>query len=653
MTLEYLLLFIAMFLLLLDIYSLSKIKSLKKSYSNNSSFYLFSIFAILTSISFISYLHSFLTDNFILKDVYAYCSTYLAVEFKIYASWASLGGSLLLWTMILTLIILIYRFSNPFIIDRFKIRSYILLNISLVFLSLATILSNPFSSYSFKPIDGLGLNPLLQSPWMGIHPPIIFLGYSLTIFCLALSLARIDLANNLAVNIVNYSAKLAWLFLSIGIALGGIWAYEELGWGGYWSWDPVETASLLPWLALTAYFHSSFLSNSKKTIIKELIILIAALLVIFSTLITRSGLLESIHAFGASTTTYPFIAMAAFFIFVFSYFKIKTGKIIFSIKKKSTDAMSIFGILSVASIFYIVAVCLIGLLIPLFHSVAFGEAIIIDKYYYNTMCLPPTIIFVIAIMCCNIAGKTNFRKYVVVILSTMIIGILTAILRIPTDNPVANFGISTLLIALITIAYSYSFDYIKKRRLILFNWGRRAIHIAIIIILLGVLLSSTLETNDRIIVGTDSKTSVLGTELRISDYRFEGPTGRIYARGNILPDHSSLYVNIITSIDNTSFSNDLYAGLYTVHGFVLKPYISRTLTKDVYIALDYSDSIYQGLLLSLTGNVPGEILEFPISIKIVPYVNLLWFGITLLSAGIVASIINDIYLIKKTRHTRK
>jgi len=653
MTLEYFFLFIAMLLLLLDTYLLSKIRSLKRSYSSNSSFYLFSIFAILTSISFISYLYSFLTDNFILKDVYAYSSTYLAVEFKIYASWASLGGSLILWTMILTLIILIYRFSNSFIIDVFKIRSYLFLNISLLFLSLATILSNPFGSYSFKPMDGLGLNPLLQSPWMASHPPIIFLGYSLTIFCLAVSLARIGLVNNLAMDIVNHSAKLAWLFLSIGIALGGIWAYEELGWGGYWSWDPVETASLLPWLALTAYFHSSFLSNLKKTITKELIMLIAALLVIFSTLVTRSGLLESIHAFGASTTTYPFIAMAVSFIFIFSYFKKKTGKIFLSFRTKSIDVLSIFGTLSIVSIFYIIAVCLIGLLIPIIHSVAFGEEISIDKYYYNTMCLPPTIIFVIALMCCNIAGNPNFKKCTVAILGTVIVSTLTGILGIPTDNFAANFGISTLLIALIIIAHSYSFDYIKKRRLIPFYLGRRVIHIAIIIILLGVLLSSTHETSDRIIVGTDSKTSVLGTELRISDYRFEGPTGRIFARGNFLPDHSSLYVHIITSLDDTSFSNDLYAGLYTVHGFVLKPYISRTLIKDVYIALDYSDSIYQGLLLSLTGNVPSEISEFPISIKIVPFVNLLWFGIALLSVGIIVSIINDIYTIKKTRYTRK
>ncbi len=639
-----------MLLLLFDTYSLVKIRSVKKSCSNNSSFYLFSIFTILTSISFISYLHSFLTDNFILTDVYSYSSTYLALEYKIYASWAGLGGSLILWTMILTLIILIYRISNPFIVDGFKIRCYILLNISLLFLSLATVLSNPFNSYIFKPMDGLGLNPLLQSPWMAIHPPIIFLGYSLTIFCLAVSLARIDLVNDSAMSVVNYSAKLAWFFLSVGIALGGIWAYEELGWGGYWSWDPVETASLLPWLALTAYFHASFLSKSKKTITKELIILIAVLLVIFSTLVTRSGLLESIHAFGASTTTYPFIAMATFFLFIFGYFKMKTGKVFLSFRTKSINALSIFGILTIASIFYIIAVCLIGLLIPIFHSVTFGETISIDKHYYNTMCFPPTIVFVMALMCCNIADNLNFKKYVIIILGTVIVSTLIGILGIPSDNPAANFGIATLLIALIIIACSYSFDVIKKRRMIPSYLGRRVIHIAILMILLGVLLSSTLETNDRILIETGGKASVLSTELGISNYRFEGPTGRIFARSNILPDHSSLYVNVITSIDDTTSSDYLYAGLYTVHGFVLEPYISRTLAKDVYIALDYSDSIYQGLLLSLTGNVPDEISEFPISIKIVPYVNLLWFGIALLSAGIIMSIINDIYVSKETRH---
>ncbi|MDX1702083.1 MAG: cytochrome c biogenesis protein CcsA, partial [Melioribacteraceae bacterium] len=279
-----LLLSIASLLLIIDIYMLSKSNLHTKSSDRYSKVFILSILGILSA--FLLYVSSFLRDDFSLKDVYAFSSTSLPVLYKLYASWASVGGSLMLWSTTLALIYLVYRQSQNKQSESSLSRVYTHLDVFLILLLSATILADPFAQLNFIALDGLGLNPLLQSPWMAVHPPIIFLGYVLPFFPLAIMFAYLSKSKDNYERSIIFFTRLSWLLFTLGIALGGAWAYEVLGWGGYWSWDPVETASLLPWLMLTAFFHTASLSNGNKTLIREFSILSASLLVIFATLVT-------------------------------------------------------------------------------------------------------------------------------------------------------------------------------------------------------------------------------------------------------------------------------------------------------------------------------------------------------------------------------
>jgi cytochrome c-type biogenesis protein CcmF len=224
-------------------------------------------------------LHYLLTDNFSIYYVYAYSQMEMSVEYKIVALWAGKEGSLLLWAFASLLVASI--FTNYGKKDERKAKALAILAAICFFLLLMILFSNPFEVLAFKYSNGLGMNPLLRTPEMIIHPPLVFFGYALVACIFAAHLAGIEHVN---------LARLAWGFTTAGIVLGGWWAYRTLGWGGFWGWDPVENASLLPWLSLTAYMHT------RKG--KELFAYLSMVFVAFTAFVTRSGILSSVHSFG-------------------------------------------------------------------------------------------------------------------------------------------------------------------------------------------------------------------------------------------------------------------------------------------------------------------------------------------------------------------
>ncbi len=254
-------------------------------------------------ISFLVLTYYFLTDNFTIFYVYANSHKPMPLAYKFSAVWAGREGSLLLWSLFTLIAAAIYISSGSK--DERKLKaSLILASISSYILAINYFLSNPFVLLPFTPSDGVGLNPLLRTLEMMMHPPVVFLGYALAALPYALHLAGLQ-------GEAKRWARLAWLFLSLGIILGGWWAYKTLGWGGFWGWDPVENASLLPWLALTAYFHSS----GK---LRDAFAYLSFVLVIFAAFITRSGIIQSVHTFGESHSGWFYLifmiaAMAAFY----------------------------------------------------------------------------------------------------------------------------------------------------------------------------------------------------------------------------------------------------------------------------------------------------------------------------------------------------
>ena len=260
--------------------------------------------------------HAFLTNDFSFSVVASHSSVDTPTFYKVTAMWSSQEGSLLLWAFILSIVSTVSLAATKHRLrDLVPWATAVMMGVAVFFTGLMLLGGdvNPFEVLDVAPADGSGLNPLLQHPSMIIHPPMLYTGYvALTVpfaFAIgALVSRRVDAA---WIKSTRGFALIAWTFLSIGIILGSRWSYTELGWGGYWAWDPVENASVMPWLITTAYIHS-IMVQEKRGMLKvwNVSLIVASFsLALLGTFLVRSGVLQSIHAFGDSTVGPYFLAL--------------------------------------------------------------------------------------------------------------------------------------------------------------------------------------------------------------------------------------------------------------------------------------------------------------------------------------------------------
>ncbi len=256
---------------------------------------------------------AFARSDFSFELVASHSSTTTPLFYKLTAVWSSQEGSLLLWALLLSL----WSSAILFLTRRTlrEVAPYataVLLGFGVFFVGIMVFLESPFTSVA--PVaEGAGLNPLLRHPSMMIHPPMLYSGYTLFTIPFAFAIGAL-ITRRLGSEWIRSTRPFtlgAWLFLGFGIMLGARWSYMELGWGGYWAWDPVENASLMPWLTGTAFLHSVMIQE-KRGMLKVWnvsLVLATGVLAILGTFLVRSGILESIHAFGASTLGIPFLVL--------------------------------------------------------------------------------------------------------------------------------------------------------------------------------------------------------------------------------------------------------------------------------------------------------------------------------------------------------
>ncbi len=257
--------------------------------------------------------YAFVTHDFGIRFVAENSSLDLPLFYRFTALWGGHAGSLLLWAWVLTLFIVgavyLTRNRNQ---ELIAYATSVLLANLVFFLLLLVFLSNPFEKLGFVPADGLGLNPLLQNPAMAIHPPLLYLGFVGFTVPYAFAMAAL-ISGRLDASWVKLTRRwtlAAWAFLSLGITLGAMWAYMELGWGGFWGWDPVENSSFLPWLSGTAFLHSIMIQERRGMlkVWNMVLIILTYELALFGTFITRSGIIDSVHAFAESLIGPAFLA---------------------------------------------------------------------------------------------------------------------------------------------------------------------------------------------------------------------------------------------------------------------------------------------------------------------------------------------------------
>jgi len=272
-----------------------------------------------TTVAWIILEAAFLRNDFSFNVVASHSSTTTPTFYKLAAPWSSQEGSLLLWVWLMSLwSSLILFLTRRRVREIAPYATAVLLGFAAFFTSLAVFFANPFATTANPPPEGAGLDPLLLHPSMMIHPPMLYSGYTLMTIPFAFAAGAL-ITGRLGSEWISVTRRFAlagWLFLGIGIVLGARWSYTELGWGGYWAWDPVENAALMPWLTITAFIHSIMIQE-KRGMLKVWnvsLVLASGTLAVLGTFLVRSGILSSIHAFGASTLGVPFVVLLAVMI---------------------------------------------------------------------------------------------------------------------------------------------------------------------------------------------------------------------------------------------------------------------------------------------------------------------------------------------------
>jgi cytochrome c-type biogenesis protein CcmF len=350
--------------------------------------------AALTSLAMAGMWIAFLTDDFSLRNVAEYTSTTLPVAYKLTAVWGSQAGSLLLWMWIFGIFaaaaVYLNRHRNR---ELMPVVVATLMVIAVFFLVLLSFVTSPFETLAVVPDEGRGLNPQLQNFYMQIHPPTLYFGYvGLSIpFAFAIAALVTRRLDTAWISSVRRWTIFSWLFLGIGILLGAKWAYETLGWGGYWAWDPVENAAFIPWLVATAFLHSVMVQERRGMlkVWNMVLVVLTFVLCLFGTFLTRSGIVQSVHAFGEST-------LGPFFLgFIVLISAVSFGLIISrldSLRSQhslesyiSREAVFLFNNLLLLALAFAV---FWGTMFPVLTETVQGERIVVGQGFYNQVAAP-------------------------------------------------------------------------------------------------------------------------------------------------------------------------------------------------------------------------------------------------------------------------
>ena len=485
---------ISLTIFFLSISNLQKINIQKNINLNKLNFFQF--FFVL--VSFFSLVTLFVLSEFSNITVFNNSHTTKPLFYKISGTWGNHEGSLLLWLLILTLSLFIYFLSSKSRPIKERLLTLIFQEVIIIgFLIFIIKTSNPFNQIFPIPKEGLGLNPILQDPILAIHPPVLYLGYVSTSIIFSSSLASLvqGNVNNLWAKHIKKWIFASWIFLTIGILLGSIWAYYELGWGGFWFWDPVENISLMPWLSLTALLHCILVLEKRSLLSSWTIILSISTftLSVCGTFLVRSGILNSVHTFANDPERGLFILIFLFILVFLSlviYFlfekNLKTNNNKFNLLTKESSIL-----INNWFIMYFLSVILIGTIYPIFLEVLSDQKISVGPPFFNKLLIPFLIPFLIFM---SIGPNLNWIKNKIFEnkIQLIIFFILNLILSFFI---IKIFGRITLTFTILLAASFYLFyitfkDLIKKDYK---NISQAISHFGFSLLILSILMNSILS----------------------------------------------------------------------------------------------------------------------------------------------------------------
>ena len=528
----------------------------------------------LVIVSFAGLIMSFVNSDFSNEIVFNNSHTTKPLFYKISGTWGNHEGSLLLWLLVLTLFIFVFLLRSKEQPKRYRILTLLFQQIIIIgFFVFLIKTSNPFNSIFPIPDEGLGLNPILQDPALAIHPPILYLGYvgSSIIFSSALAAMSLNYVSKEWAKHIKEWILISWIFLTLGILLGSIWAYYELGWGGFWFWDPVENVSLMPWLALTTLLHCILVLEKKLILTSWVMILSIATftLSMCGTFLVRSGILNSVHTFANDPERGLFILIFLFsliflsiFIFLFFYkVETKSDRSFFWLSKETSILINNWFMM------YFLSVVLIGTTYPIFLEVITSDKISVGPPFYNKLIIPFLIPFLFAMAIGPKLGwiKSELQNKIQLLLFFIISILLSSFI-------IKNLDISFLMNTILLSSSFYLFFislrdfFIKGLKNLAQNVAHFGFSLFIISILLNNIFSTEIITNLKLgetfqsqnfkinFESLDQKKKQNFEEI-IGKFTVENINGnvetlnpqlRIYNQPNIITSEADIKTNLLT-----------------------------------------------------------------------------------------------------------
>ena len=570
-------------------------------------------------ISFFSLMYSYVVSDFSVMNVFQNSHTTKPLMYKVSAVWGNHEGSMLLWMLVLTIfnyfIFKLYNQTNSIFISKaLETQAFIIIG----FLLFTLLTSNPFERILPAQPNGLGFNPILQDPALAIHPPLLYIGYVGFSAAFSLSIATLSLRNNEKIPWYIYMKPFviaSWTFLTIGIAFGSVWAYYELGWGGWWFWDPVENASFMPWLLGTALLHSLIIVEKKKSLQSWVLLLsiLAFLLSVVGTFLVRSGILTSVHTFALDPSRGIYIL--AFTALLGGY-----SLILFGLKSKKYIKNNYFSFFSkegsiLVNNILMVIVCatvFLGTIYPLLIEAFTNNKISVGEPYYNSTIVP---IMIPAILIMGIGpmlswGREDKSKIFKKIFPSILLTIIITVFIFLFYQSYNLIGIVGIILAFWIISNNFIilFQKIPNR-----SSGMIIAHLGIGLLILGITGSSVWQEEKIARMKINSEIKIKKYNIVFKEINeIRGPN-YVALKGNFL-----VYDEKKTIITKLKPENRFYP---ITNNFTTEASIHTNLLRDLYIVLG-EGNINDGWVVRIYYN---------------PLVIWIWIGaLTIFLGGIVS-----------------
>lgn len=587
------------------------------------------------SASWFLFVSAFVMDDFNLVQVYSYSTKDMPLWLKISSSWAGMAGSFILWALMMAVISFFYKLygirRNVF--EETAYRGLLLITASVMVLSIE-VGAFETADVNFRIPAGASLNPLLRSFWILIHPLFTFGGYA---FSLALAL-HVLLSKRKDFFLENILAGLAWINLSIGIIAGGVWAYNVLGWGGYWAWDPVETAELVPWLALTAFFHSRLIQGEGA---KRLSAALAGFFTFYSSFMTKAGasFTASVHTF--EWTPKATLLVVLHFVFglsILALYAWKPGSIRISVSMNNSYRLAF--LFAWVSLIALSLVTFFGIFTPVIYAIVTGGLISVGMDYYNYYSSPFVLLFLASLVGCSLRNRISTRTFIYFIALIYGLGMIFGFYKWPFELRLADFLLPAIIVAVPFTLFRLLSDAFSRRPRF---FGLGIIHFAVPLLLLGVVLNVSLDSS--VVVELQQNESVdtpYGITLVYTGYEVRASDWEIFYKGHLIPEGAYGDFIALAYDGNEKYELVLPVRVPFAYGCGSEPKMISKGLHDIYVSIVHADfhNRLRNIILERTfyGNKTADADYIVVEVKYNPFIDLVWWGSALLVLGGIVTV---------------